>query len=209
MKTDDITNKFIPLINKSQKEKNLYFYYDNSNICQYYGQSNIEKCIFLLLFLLTYTTTILYYYSLLIKTILFYFIILTLIVDFISFIIYCYFLYKLKSDDIFEKIPNLIIKLNDFLIIFNYISKSLILVISSLTFTNWNLFILLIAKYILEIYFIFNSIKIFMFCPATRTFQENFEKIIFYLKYYILCFDLEQDQISEEYTRIEDIESFY
>ncbi len=209
MKTDEITPKFIPLINKPQTEKNLYFYYDNLNICQYYGQSNIEKCIFLLVFLLTYTTTILYYYSFLIKTIIFYFILLTLIVDFISFIIYGYFLYKLKSDEIFEKIPNVIIKLNDILIIFNYISKSLILVISSVTLTHWNLLLLLIAKYILEIYFIFNSIKIFMFCPATRTFQENFEKIIFYLKYYILCFELEQDQISEEYTRIEDIESFY
>ena len=102
MKTDEITPKFIPLINKPQTEKNLYFYYDNLNICQYYGQSNIEKCIFLLVFLLTYTTTILYYYSFLIKTIIFYFILLTLIVDFISFIIYGYFLYKLKSDEIFE-----------------------------------------------------------------------------------------------------------
>lgn len=48
-----------------------------------------------------------------------------------------------------------------------------------------------------------------MFCPIIRTFQENLEKVIFYFKYYILCFDIEQEQISEEYTKIEDIESFY
>ena len=59
MKTNDSTPGYIPLItnirtpissNVKQKEKNFYFYYDNSNICQYYGQSNVEKCLFLLFF---------------------------------------------------------------------------------------------------------------------------------------------------------------
>jgi hypothetical protein len=74
---------------------------------------------------------------------------------------------------------------------------------------KWIPFLLFASKYILEVYFILNSIKIFMFCPIIRTFQENLEKVIFYFKYYILCFDIEQEQISEEYTKIEDIESFY
>ena len=50
MKTNDSTPGYIPFIttirtpissNVKQKEKNFYFYYDNSNICQYYGQSNV------------------------------------------------------------------------------------------------------------------------------------------------------------------------
>ena len=70
MKTNDSTPGYIPLItnirtpissNVKQKEKNFYFYYDNSNICQYYGQSNVEKCLFLLFFLISYTITIIYY----------------------------------------------------------------------------------------------------------------------------------------------------
>ena len=209
MKTNDSIPRFIPLINKSQKEKNLFFYYDNSNICQYYGQSNIEKCIFLLFFLVTYTSTIIYYYSNFMNKFIFYFIIISLTADLISFIIYCYILYKLKSDEMFEKIPCLIIKLNDFLIIFNFILKSLILSILSVTMNKWIPFLLFASKYILEVYFILNSIKNFMFCPIIHSFQENLEKLIFYFKYYILCFDFEQDQILEEYTKIEDIESFY
>ena len=209
MKTNESTPRYIPLINKSVKEKNIFFYYDNSNICQYYGQSNIEKCIFLLFFLITYTSTVLYYYSNFMKQFLFFFSVISLTIDFISFIIYCYFLHKLKSDEMFEKIPCLLIKLNDCLIIFNFIFKTLILSIISVTLHQWIPFLLFASKYILEVYFILNSIKIFMFCPIIRTFQENLEKVIFYFKYYILCFDIEQEQISEEYTKIEDIESFY
>ena len=38
MKTNESTPRYIPLINKSVKEKNIFFYYNNSNICQYYDQ---------------------------------------------------------------------------------------------------------------------------------------------------------------------------
>ena len=74
MKTIDNTPTYIPLISnirtpmsqneKIQKEKNFYFYYDNANICQYYGQANIEKCIFLLFFNYLYlnNTLLLYKY---------------------------------------------------------------------------------------------------------------------------------------------------
>ena len=50
---------------------------------------------------------------------LFYSIIITLSIDSLSFIIYCYFLYKLKSDEMFEKISNILIKFNKYLIILN------------------------------------------------------------------------------------------
>ena len=89
MKINDSSPTYIPLISnirtpispneKIQNEKKYYYYYDNSNICQYYGQGNIEKCIFLLFFLITYTSTILYYYINIIGNFLFYFIILTLL----------------------------------------------------------------------------------------------------------------------------------
>ena len=219
MKTIDNTPTYLPLISnirtpmsqdeKIQKEKNFYFYYDNANICQYYGQANIEKCIFLLFFLITYTSTILYYYINIMRKYFFYSIIITLSIDSLSFIIYCYFLYKLKSDEMFEKISNILIKFNEFLIICNSILKSLILLIASIAFKQFIPLLLFFAKYILDVYFMLNSIKILMFCPCVRTLQENSDKFIFYFKYYILCCDIEQDQENEEYTKIEDIESFY
>ena len=219
MKTNDSTPGYIPLITnirtpissnaKQQKEKNFYFYYDNSNICQYYGQSNIEKCLFLLFFLITYTITIIYYYITLMNNFLYYTIICSLSIDSLCFIFYCYFLYKLKSDEMFEKIPNILIKFNDYLIIFNSIIKTFIISIISVSFIKWAPLLLFFAKYILEIYFMLTSIKIFMFCPGIRNCQEFSERFMFYFKYYILCCDIEQEQENEEYTKIEDIESFY
>ena len=219
MKINDSSPTYIPLISnirtpitpneKIQNEKKYYYYYDNSNICQYYGQGNIEKCIFLLFFLITYTSTILYYYINIIGNFLFYFIILTLSIDSLSFIFYCYFLYKLKSDDIFEKILSILIQFNDTLIIINSIFKTFVLSIVSVTLKNWIPFLLFSSKYILDIYLMLTSIKIFMFCPGVRSFQEFTDKFIFYFKTYILCCEVEFEQENETYGKFDDSESFY
>ena len=45
--------------------------------------------------------------------------------------------------------------------------------------------------------------------PKSTNLLDFSERFMFYFKYYILCCDIEQEQENEEYTKIEDIESFY
>ncbi len=47
-----------------------------------------------------------------------------------------------------------------------------------------------------------------MFYPVIRAFQEIFEKIMFYFSNTIFYVLIIKDQILEEYTKIEDMESF-
>ena len=53
------------------------------------------------------------------------------------------------------------------------------------------------------------AVKLFLFCPGARYLQEQSEKIWSFVKFYVLCFEVEQEQDNGEYTKIEDIESFY
>lgn len=194
---------------KFQKPKDKSFYFDNSNLCHYYGQTNIEKCMILLFFLITYTFTILYYYSSTIGNLLYYILIPTLICDIFSLLIYFFILYKLQSNDIFDEIPEFIIKTNDNLILFNSIGKTLLIAIASVKYISFNILLLFIGKYALEIFFLLNSQKIFMFIPCVKGIQDKTEKCLLYIKYSIFCFEIENENDTEEYTKIEDIESFY
>jgi hypothetical protein len=212
-------NAYIPLIGnmipigkteeKFEKPKDKSFYFDNSNLCHYYGQTNIEKCIILLFFLIIYIFTLIYYYSHLMGKLLYCTLITTLICDIISLLIYFYILYKLQSNYIFDEIPDFIIKVNDYLILFNSIGNTLLLVFACIQYISLNILLLFIGKYILEIFFLLNSQKIFMFIPCVQGIQDKTEKCLLYIKYSIFCFEIENENDNEEYTKIEDIESFY
>jgi hypothetical protein len=190
-----------------QKERSFYF--NNSNLCQYYGQSNIEKCLFILFFLITYTSTLMYHFYNIIPSLLFSVMLFTLIVDGISMIIYGMFLYKLKSDNMFDRLPQKLISVNDFMVMFNSFIKTGAIVFTCLNWLGLVPMGLFFGKFIIEVYFMMVSVKIFLFCPGSRYVQEQSEKIWSFVKFYVFCCEEEQDQDINEYTKIEDIESFY
>lgn len=218
MRINDSFQRYLPFLPTIRQDENDYrvnpqkersFFFNNSNICQYYGQSNIEKCIFILFFIITFTSTLLYHFFSLMNTFLFYAITTTLIADAISLVLYSFFLYRLRSENMFDNIPAQAIRMNDFLIVFNSIGKSLVLVLVTLNFLGWVPFAFFAGKYLIEVYFMMIAVKLFMFCPGARFVQEQSEKFWNFVRFYIFCCEVEQEQEYNEYTRLEEIESFY
>ena len=193
---------------EEKKHKERSFYFDNSNICQIYGQTNIEKCVLLLLFIICYTIAILYYYFNKISDFLLDFCIISLLLDVLNLIFFSVFLYKLRKENIFEKINHSLIKLNDYIIFINNLNNTIILSLACVYLYDDNIIFLFIGKYVVEIYFLLISIKLFMFFPCSQLILEKTNKIIAYCKYYLLCNDIESEPESEEYNNIEDIQSF-
>lgn len=209
---------FFPQIKQGGSEQNDYqgsqqkeksFYFNNSNLCQYYGQSNIEKCIFILFCLIIFASTLLYHFFPLFNSFVFYTILATLSADTVSLALYSFFLYRLRSENMFDKIPSEAIRANDFLIVFNSFGKCFVLVLVTLNFIGWIPLCFFVGKFLLEVYFMMVAVKLFLFCPGSRYFQEQSEKLWSFLKFYIFCCEIEQEQDLNEYTKIEDIESFY
>ena len=193
---------------EERKHKERSFYFDNSNICQIYGQTNIEKCILLLLFIICYTIAILYYYFNKIFVTLLNFCIISLLLDITNLIFFSVILYKLRKENLFEKINHWLLKFNDYLIIIKILNNTIILTLVCIYLNDDNIFYLFIGKYVIEIYFLLTSIKLFMFFPGSQLILEQSNKIIAFCKYYLLCNDIESEPESEEYNNIEEIQSF-
>lgn len=220
MKTNESLSTFTPLLppiiqgrdngeNKADSNKKVkHFFFDNANICQYYGQSNIEKCIFLLFFLVSLTMTLLFHYVDQADCLLFYSIIATLTADCLSLLMYCFLLLRLKSDHLFNQIPHCVIQGNDYLIVINVIAKVVIFVLVSMNSFPLIPLAMFAFKFLMDIYFTLVSVKLFLFCPGARLIQEQSERMWSYVKIYFFCIE-DQDQELNEYMKIEDIESFY
>lgn len=219
MKTNESLNTFTPLLpnltqgrdhgeNNAANKKDNHFYFDNANICLYYGQSNIEKCIFLLFFLVSLTMTLLFHYVNQADCLLFYSIVATFTADCLSLLMYCFLLLRLKSDNLFNVIPHCVIQGNDYLIVLNLIAKAVIFTLVCLNSFGVIPLAMFALKFLMDIYFTLVSVKLFLFCPGARLLQEQSEKMWTYVKVYFFCIE-DQDQELNEYMKIEDIESFY
>ena len=147
---------------EEKKHKERSFYFDNSNICQIYGQTNIEKCILLSLFIICYTIGILYYYFNKIFVTLLNFCIISLLLDITNLIFFSIILYKLRKENLFEKINHCLLKFNDYLIIIKILNNTIILTIVCIYLNDDNIFFLFIGKYVIEIYFLLTSIKLYL-----------------------------------------------
>lgn len=184
-------------------------YYDNSAISMSFGQYNLEKCLFILLFLIIYSTYIAYsYLDILDKTNLT-FLIAGGVIDLIVSLIYLYLLVKLRSDTIFNEIPIGIMNISDYIIILNCFVKMITLIMAVVSYNLIGLLGIIIfsIKFLFDSYFVVVSVKLFMFCPCSLYVQEQTERIWNGIIYYIFCCEYERKE-NTEYTRLEDLESF-
>ena len=195
-------------INQLMKEKSDYF--NNSNLCQSYGQSNIEKCLIFLFFLIVFSCLILYHYSNHFGSVLFSIICGTIFLNLFSFITYSFFLYKLQSESMFDRIPTTVAFLNDLIISFNLILETAVLILVSFTSTvDWLCFSLFLAKFLIEIYFVIVSIKVFMFCPWSRSIQNITGRFWNSLRILFCCCENEPEIDLSKYHKLDEYESFY
>jgi hypothetical protein len=130
--------------------------------------------------------------------------------DIIISLLYLYFLIKLKSEQIFNKIPNAIINSSDVLILLNFIVKivTITMIFVDISLLGITAIILFTFKFMIEFYFAVISVKLFMFCPCTLYVQEQSEKAWLWIKYYIFCCEVDEPE-NPDYTKLEDLESFY
>ena len=76
------------------------YYYDNYEISLSYGQSNIEKCLFVILVCIFFSVLLIYKYFLDLHTTILYIFISSCFVDIIITLFYVYFLIKLRRTQI-------------------------------------------------------------------------------------------------------------
>jgi hypothetical protein len=190
-------------------KKTNKIYYDNSAISMSFGQHNIEKCLFVLLFLIIFSTYLAFSYFLTLDKAFITSIVTGCVVDLIISLIYLYLLIKLRSDHIFNKIPIQMISVSDCIILANIVIKTISFLMS---FANYKIlgflgFFLFLLKYLFDVYFTLISVKLFMFCPCSIYVHEQTENLWNSFKYYLFCCEIEQAE-NMEYTRLEDLDSF-
>lgn len=184
--------------------------YENTSICYSYGQPNYEKATFALSLLITLAACFLYFYfDLLDKS----FVIIyssSLAFDSFIFLIYIYFLCKMKSPSIFTPISNTINILLDIINYFNFILKVIIFVFIFMDIAKFNLMAISIIVLMLltHIYILLITVKILGFSPCFIYMQDLILSFTYTIKYYLCCCEMEQEE-PKDYTKLEDVESFY
>jgi hypothetical protein len=192
------------------RPKDRVYYYDNSSISMSYGQYNVEKCLVVLFILIVYSSLLLYSYYISLDNMSFILLISGAVFDVIISFMYLYILVKLKSDEIFNKIPLKVINSTDILIMINFFLKIVTIILIFVNYYNIGLSAILLfsTKFLFEFYFAVISIKLLIFCPCTVYIQEHSEKLWNWAKYYIFCCEVEETE-NPDYTKLEDLESFY
>jgi hypothetical protein len=193
------------------RPKERVFYYDNSSISMSYGQHNIEKCLVVLFILIVYGSLLIYSYNLSLDILKYTLLTSGAAFDIIISFLYLYFLIKLKSNQIFNKIPLNLINSTDILILLNFLLKvvTIILIFVDYNILGWSALIFFSTKFLFEFYFAVISIKILVFCPCAVYLQEQTEKLWNCVKYYVFCCEIEEQSENIDYTKLEDLESFY
>ena len=187
-------------------------YYNNTNISDRHGQENIEYSLFILSSQILYSSFIVYIYLYELENLLFILFCISGILDLIILTFYVYFVIKFNKDEIFTDLPKSCISWCDMI---NIMSMSIKVINFFLLFLlskqiDFNLALCFIIKFITDLYFFIISIKIYMFCPYGVWCSDLFNKIWLCVKYYLFCCEIDDSQSSDmEYSRMEDMESFY
>jgi hypothetical protein len=193
------------------RPKERIFFYDNSQISMSFGQYNVEKCLVVLFIMIVISALFIYNHYLILSNLSLMLLICGGGVDIITSFIYLYFLVKLKSEQIFNRIPSSLINSSDILILINLMIKlvTLVFIYMELYSLGFHSVILFTLKFLLDFYFAVISVKIFMFCPCTLYLQEQSTRLWNWIKYYVFCCDIEETPENPDYTKLEDLESFY
>jgi len=192
------------------KRKEIKFYYDNSIISESYGQSNVEKCLFILTCLILFSFVLGYIYIEIFSTLKFYILSITILLDLLVNVYYIYLYISLKNEQIFQKVSMTNYTGMDILIFLNYLNK---VVFSLLIFWDnafhylWCIFFFSM-KFIFDTYFIMVSLKLFMLSPCMIKIQEFFQRLWINVKLYILNCDAIEPDVPD-YARLEELESYY
>lgn len=197
-------------VNKDKFVSNINFY-NNSNICYRFGQVNIEKALFVLLFQMIFTALLIYLYIYDIAKILIYLFLISAGIDMILMTIFIYFIMKFRQDEIFSTFSrgvskfvdivntiNLVFKLFNYAFIFYMIKKL------SFFFCFW-----FSIKILIEIYFALITLKVFVFCACTVWINEKLYKLFSLVQYYIFCCESEEKEEFKEQEKYEELESNY
>ena len=185
----------------SQRESANSHIFDNFNLCQKYGQSNIEKAILLLLSITLISGIILYYNINIMKTIFIKLLCIASIIDLLLLLFYCFLRIKFSSDQWFNLFPAQIDSYSDYIILMQFVLKVVVFVLSFFYLTTLTILLLCSFKFLLELYFLMNCVKMLIFCPGYSTFQEYFEKTIGCLK----C----ENEHDNDYKKVNDDTSNY
>ena len=136
-------------LNQTPKDKSWLF--NNSNLCQCYGQENIEKCLFILFFLIVFSASILYHYYAHFENIIFGAICCTIFFNLFSFITYSVCLYKLRSGEMFDSMPTAVLSVNDSIIVLNFLCEIIVLLMVGIySKLDWFCFSLFAGKLLLK-----------------------------------------------------------
>jgi hypothetical protein len=200
------------IVSTHKPKRDKVYYFDNYEISLTYGQANIEKCLIVILICLSLSASLVYKYYLDLHETILYIFIGSCCLDFIITCFYLYFLFKLKSAQIFNQVPIVALDFNDLIILVNFFTKLTLFVFFFLhyTYIGFTGIALFTTKLLLDIYYTLISVKFLMLCPCSIYVQEITNKIWLNVKYYVCCCDVEQiEPDHHEYTKIEEIESFY
>ena len=218
-----IQNKNNNNIFKSKKAQRNHAYFNkeliqptanltNFNDISYkYGQENFEKSLITLTFNILFTAAIVYIYLNNLDDLNIFLYIITCSFDIILLTIYIYYIYQFKKDDIFTTLPSICFSVSDGLNIFNLFLKGISFLY---IFLGGQIIFFLVFwftfKFMFDIYFWMISLKIYVFCGCAAGISSFIYSVYSWIKYYILCVEPEENNNSDmEYSRMEDMESFY
>ena len=194
--------------NNEELDSNDNYFLNNSDICNKYGQTNIESGLYSLIIISLLSGLILYLYQNQLKLKLTYLIISSLLFDIILILFYIYMRSRFHSNETNDIIPKKAIGINDFFLILNFILKVFLLVIAMIKYISLGFITLFLFKFLLEFYFFMTCAKILIFCPVFSTMEGFVLKISNRLSEFL---DGNKTSFQDEnrYNALEEIDSFY
>jgi hypothetical protein len=184
--------------------------WDETEISYKYGQENFENSLIVISIGIVYTTFLVYWYLKYLETLNILLFMITAIIDIILLTILLYFFYKFKKEEVFTRVPSSCFNITDILNFLNIVVKAVnffcLLVCSDSL--DWLFVSLLSIKFLIDLYFCMNALKIYIFCGCGIVLSRFFTNAWNNFKYYILCIDPEVNS-DISYQRMTDEESFY
>ena len=185
----------------SQRDGEKSGIFDNFALCQKYGQSNIEKAIFLLISIILISGLILYYNLKILKSLFIKLLCIGAIIDLLLLLFYCFLRIKFSSDEWFNSFPVLWDNYMEYIIIINFILKLVTFILSFFYNKSFGSLILICFKFLLDFYFLMSCVKRLIFCPGFKIFEEYIERGIGCIKTLLICCN-EHETEGNEYKKV-------
>lgn len=185
----------------SQRDGEKSDIFDNFTLCQKYGQSNIEKAIFLLISIILTSGLILYYNLEILKSLFIKLLCIGTIIDLLLLLFYCFLRIKFSSDQWFNSFPVQCDNYMEYIIMINFILKLVTFILSFFYKKTLGSLILICFKFLLDFYFLMSCVKRLIFCPGFKTFEEYIERGIGWIKNILICCN-DHETEGNEYKKI-------